>query len=61
MAEFCLKCFNELNNTKYQASEVWLEDDFCEGCGDWKPCVMELRPKPLLLRLVDLVRGLFQK
>jgi len=61
MAEFCLKCFNELNGTNYQANEVWLEDDFCEGCGDWRPCVMELRPKPLIWQFFDLVRGLFQK
>lgn len=58
MAEFCLKCFNELNGTDYQANEVWLEDDFCEGCGDWKPCVFELRPKPLLWRLVGYVKRL---
>ena len=31
MAEFCLKCFNELNGTDYKASEVWLEEDFCEA------------------------------
>ena len=58
MAEFCLNCFNELNGTDYKASEVWLEDDFCEGCGDWKPCVFELWPKPLLWRLAGYVRRL---
>ena len=61
MAEFCLSCFNELNGTHYTKGEVWLEEDFCEGCADWKPCVMELRPKPLLLRLFDAVIGLFRK
>ena len=34
MAEFCLKCFNEMNGTHYEASEVWLEEDFCEGCAE---------------------------
>lgn len=34
MAEFCLKCFNELNGIDYQANEVWLEEDFCEGRPD---------------------------
>lgn len=58
MAEFCLKCFNEMNGTNYQANEVWLEEDFCEGCADWRPCVVELRPKPLLWRLVDGIRNL---
>lgn len=61
MAEFCLKCFNELNGTNYQTNEVWQEEDFCEGCADWRLCVIQLRPKPLILRLVDLVVGLFQK
>ncbi len=57
MAEFCLKCFNELNETDYTEKEVWLEVDFCEGCGEWKPCVMELRPKPLRYRIVDSIRN----
>ena len=61
MAEFCLKCFNELNGTNYQASEVWLEEDFCEGCADWRPCVVELRPKPPLRRLYESIRRLFNK
>ena len=61
MAEFCLKCFNELNGTNYKPSEVWLEEDFCEGCADWQPCVVDLRPKPLPLRLVDFVLSLFKR
>jgi len=61
MAEFCLKCFNELHSTNYKASEVWLEEDFCEGCADWQPCVVDLRPKPLPLRLVDFVLSLFKR
>jgi hypothetical protein len=55
MAEFCLKCFNELNNTNYQSNEVWLEEDFCEGCAEWQPCVIDLRPKSLPLQLLDWV------
>lgn len=61
MAEFCLKCFNELHSTNYKVSEVWLEEDFCEGCADWQPCVVDLRPKPLPLRLVDFVLSLFKR
>jgi len=61
MAEFCLKCFNELNGTDYQSNEVWLENDFCEGCGNRRPCVIKLRPKPLLRRTVDLIWRLFPK
>lgn len=59
MAVFCLKCFNELNGTDYNANEIWLQEDLCEGCANWRPCVIELYPKPLLWRLVDFVRGLF--
>lgn len=61
MAEFCLKCFNKLNGTNYQPDEVWLEEDFCEGCGDWRPCVLDTRPKPLLWRLIALLWSLFRK
>lgn len=61
MAAFCLKCFNELNGTDYQTNEVWLEEDFCEGCADWQLCIIELRPKPLLLRVVDFVWALFHR
>lgn len=61
MAEFCLKCFNEMNDTDFQANEVWLEEGFCEGCADRRLCVMELRPKPLFWRLVDLVWGQFRE
>ena len=60
MAEFCLSCFNEMNGTHYTKSEVWLEEDFCEGCAEWKLCVIELRPKPLLLRLFDTIIGLLK-
>lgn len=56
MAEFCLKCFNELNDTHYTEIEVWTEIDFCEGCGEWKECIIDLRPKPLIWRIIDLFR-----
>ena len=46
MAEFCLDCFNELNGTNYSKKEVWLADDFCEECCEWKPCVVDLKPNP---------------
>lgn len=61
MAEFCLKCFNELHETDYTEKEIWLEDDFCEGCAEWKPCVFELRPKPIFWRLVSAVVSVFRK
>ena len=56
MAEFCVKCFNELNGTDYKEKDLWTDIDFCEGCGEWKPCIVELRPKPLLWCIIDLFR-----
>ena len=61
MAEFCLKCFNELNGTNYHANEVWLEEDFCEGCANRQPCVMGLRSKPLFRQLADEIRKIGKK
>ena len=46
MAEFCLDCFNQMNDTKLTDKEVILEDDLCEGCGEVKPCVMTIKKSP---------------
>lgn len=43
MAEFCLKCFNEIHEMNTKEYEVLLGDDFCEHCADWKPCVIRFR------------------
>lgn len=51
MAEFCLDCFNRLHGTDYKERSVTLEDDFCEGCGTVKPCVLLLRPPSLFSRI----------
>jgi len=56
VAEFCLKCFNELHGTHYTEKAVWLDDDFCEGCGEWKPCVVATHPKPLWECFIDWLR-----
>lgn len=42
MAEFCLECFNRINGTDFRKKDVELEDDFCEGCAGWKPCVIAI-------------------
>ena len=42
MAEFCLDCFNRMNGTAHATYEVELDEDFCEGCGEWKPCVISV-------------------
>lgn len=61
MAEFCLECFNKMNDTDFKKHQVWLEVDLCEGCGEMKPCVYELGPKPLLLSIFDFFAGIFRR
>ncbi len=38
MAEFCLDCWNKINETNDEESKFVMskELDFCEGCGEWK-------------------------
>ncbi len=47
MAEFCKECFLQMNE-----GEEWLDDkqivvsqelDLCEGCGEWKEVVVEIK------------------
>lgn len=42
MADFCLSCFNKMNDLEYTEEDVILEYSLCEGCGDMKPCVVSL-------------------
>lgn len=51
MAEFRLACFNSIHHTSYRERDVMLEDDYCEGCGEWKPCVVRLYPPSLFSRI----------
>lgn len=44
MAEFCLECHNRLYGTDLKEADVELEEDLCEGCGEYKPCVVAERP-----------------
>lgn len=42
MAEFCLSCWNQINNAndlpqKYIISKAL---DLCEGCGEWKNVII---------------------
>lgn len=45
MAEFCLNCFNKMENANLKKRHVVLssEEDLCEGCGEYKRVVMRLR------------------
>lgn len=45
MAEFCLDCFNKINDTNYKESQVVIdydEPEYCEGCGEVKPVVISV-------------------
>lgn len=37
MAEFCLKCWNEMNGTNHPPNKYMISKDLdlCEGCGKW--------------------------
>ncbi len=45
MAEFCLKCFNKINETHYTRLQVKRskELDLCEGCGEYKRVVVRFQ------------------
>ena len=57
MAEYCLECFK-----KYIATEefAYLTEkdavcipDYCEGCGEWKPCVVRIKERSLRKRFTN--------
>ena len=52
MAEFCLDCWNEINETNYPAKNYIISDylDLCEGCAEWKPIVIMERKYYYLYR-----------
>ena len=45
MAEFCLNCWNEINETNDPADKYVIskELDFCEGCGEWTNVIVRVR------------------
>ena len=42
MAEFCLDCWNKINETDDNEKRYIISKDFglCEGCGNWKPVII---------------------
>ena len=44
MAEFCKDCFLRMNGNTYANRIILSRDlDICEGCGEWKRVVEEIR------------------
>ena len=44
MADFCLECFNKVNECDYGREDVILEYGLCEECGQYKKVVVDLVP-----------------
>ena len=62
MAEFCLSCFNKMCDENLTSDDVVLDDDLCEGCGTWKPCVVVVKKKsPLEKELSKLIKSIRAK
>lgn len=63
MAEFCLDCWNKLNKTNFTEREYVLsrELDLCEGCGQWKPVIINVRRFPALYEIRTSLRSNFRK
>lgn len=45
MAEFCKDCFEKLN-PDWIIITISNDVDLCEGCGEWRPVVIEAEPIP---------------
>lgn len=52
MAEFCLECFNELNDTHFTKEDVIEAFDFCECCAEYKKCIVKFRGHSPLSKLI---------
>lgn len=54
MAEFCLKCVNEIimpENKQLKKKHAILAYDLCEGCSEWKLCVIGISKIPFVATL----------
>ena len=48
MAEVCLECMNTYlmdENNQLTEEDLTMDEDLCEGCGQWNPCVITIRNK----------------
>lgn len=57
MAEFCLDCLNKYyKDKKLTEKDVILDEDLCEECGKWKPCVIKIKQKRF-----SVIKSLYKK
>ena len=54
MAEFCKDCFLRMNGDTYANRIILSRDlDICEGCGEWKRVVEEIRYRTPIDDIID--------
>lgn len=63
MAEFCVKCWNELNGTKNSESDFILSEDLdlCEGCGELKNVIIKEREFTFSETVKDIIKFIKKK
>lgn len=53
MAEFCLDCMNKYAvDKKLTKKDVIMDIDLCEGCTEFKPCVIVIKEKNIKKRIL---------
>ncbi len=59
MAEYCLDCWNKINESEDSEKDFILSEDLdlCEGCGEWKPVIIRARKRGIKAILNLLLRG----
>ena len=56
MAEYCLECMNKYIMEEHEQlteRDVKLGFDLCEGCEKFKPCVIAIKKKTLIRRIIN--------
>ena len=61
MAEFCLKCWNEINETNYTEDKYIMSEelDLCEGCGEYKHVIVAEKSVPY--KFSEAILSIFKK
>lgn len=57
MAEFCVKCFEQMNEMKPRPAYTYcLGTDFCESCGEWRNDIVYGLDAGPVLQLIQYVK-----
>jgi len=61
MAGFFLECFNKyISDEKVTEKEGITDFDLCEGCGEWKPCVIRIKRKNIFKIVENKIKALYK-